>query len=85
MGDVGHLADWPADAAPEDRSCSMKCRVHRGRCALVRQRRRVSDGMLLRWLFEAKIPAADATKEDHEALIEEHGAAWASVIDGGWF
>ena len=82
MGYIGTLTDWPADKAPQDRSWSMKCLVHRGKCAIVRTRRRVSEDMMLRWLFKARIPPVGASRADMDALVDEHKKAWDLVENG---
>ena len=48
MGHIGTLTDWPAHLEEKDRSWSMKCLVHRRKCAIVRTRRKVSEDMMLR-------------------------------------
>ncbi len=66
MGNVGRLTDWPADVAPEQRACSMKCWIHRGRCAIVRRRRHVTDDMMVRWLFGRRILPEGTCNADME-------------------
>ena len=61
---------------------SMKCWLHRGKCALVRTRRKVSEDMMLRWLLKGKIPPADASRADMEELVKERKQAWDLVVNG---
>ena len=76
------MTDWPADQPPEARSLSMKCWIHHGKCAIVRTRRKVSEDMMLRWLFKGKIPPADASRADVAELGAEHKRAWELVVSG---
>ncbi len=59
----------------------MKCWIHKGGCAVVRKRTRVSEDMMLRWLFKGKRVPAGASKTEKAALVKEHRAAWQAVLN----
>ena len=79
-GRIGCLTDWPPHQPPEKRSMSMKCFLHRGKCAVVRTRRKVSEDMMLRWLFSAQIPPKDCSKEEMAKLVRAHKEIWLQIV-----
>ena len=76
---VGLLKEWPMHLAPDKRTVSMNCKIHRN-CILVKRRRDVTDDQLLRWLFRGKVPPENTCRADMAMLVVEHKAAWDLVL-----
>lgn len=78
-GNIGRLTSWPASAALEARSVSMKCYMHSSCSSPARKRHAVADSVFLKWLFSME-PMQNATVVERRAGATQHKAKWATIL-----
>lgn len=71
MTHVGRITTWPDDRPVAQRSVGCRCYQH-PRCSVSKARSKVSDELLLRWLFSGEIPGSEATPAQKAAMRESH-------------
>jgi hypothetical protein len=79
LGHIARITSWPEHEPPDRRSVSVKCLMHKGKCAIVRRRRNFSDNQLMRWVLEGEILAHGCSQERRRQLGEDHVKAWSSL------
>ena len=77
---VGRLTTWPESKPVERRSVSMRCYLHPKCVTPARVRTKVSDDLLLRWLFGGCVPETGASRAREEELGKEHRALFSRMI-----
>ena len=83
LGNIGRITSWPWDKPEMQRSCSAKCYVHPGCSSPAKVRWKTPDALLLKWLFSAQIPLADASRDAKKALCNAHKADFARIFAEG--
>lgn len=68
---LGRITTWPEHQPHEKRSVSMRCFLH-PRCSAARARSKVSDELLLTWLYSGVVPEPGADKQQKDALRDQH-------------
>ena len=78
LGQIARITSWPEHEPLERRNVSVKCLMHKGKCAIVRRRRNFSDNQLLRWVLDGEIFEHECSQERRRQLGEDPVKAWSS-------
>lgn len=76
---VGRITTWPENKPMDSRSVSCRCYAH-PRCSIAKPRKRVTDAVLLTWLFSGRIPSIESTAAEKAAMQREHLAKFDEVL-----
>jgi hypothetical protein len=70
--ELGKFTEYPGKTPTASWNISMKCKIHRYGCAMVKTRLRADQDLMVRWLFSAEMPAPGATKAELLAMQARH-------------
>jgi len=79
MWRVGRWSDYPQSVEPKLRNFSMACSYHK-KCSVTRKRHRVSDEVLLRWLFSGEVLPPGSNDEQKSAAQAKHQKLFKEMV-----